>query len=272
MESVAVNNVEIEKYGFAVHEIRGWLNLPMTTYATQRVAGVPGMVRVATPPEIEPRELRVRCSLSPATLLERRQLLATFVLAAQGEIEVTVADDPNRVSYCLVTDGSGQGITPQSMLEPGAMMEIVFMAHDPYYYQKSPSTYVLPPSTRVAVPVASAAVRGLVYVNGGGSGSGTIGLRLRLQTGEILNDMTLDNVATVAALGALVVAAEDTVLFDCQNYTILQYDASASAWVDIFAYLKDGQDFLKFDPKDAPTLEILNGYDGWGVHRKADLV
>lgn len=273
IQSVAFNGVPLEDYGYVCHDVGEWLNLPDAVFATVRVAGVPGEVAVNTPPSLASaiRDIEIG-DVSSTSITGRRTKLRAFAAAVGGQSEVTFADDPTAITFCLVRGGRGRGVTPLTMLDPAIAYSLRLIAHDPYYYQLAPSVYVLPASTRVTVPLAGAPCRGLVTVNGGGAGSGAVGIRLRHQSGDVLAEMTLDNPVTIALLGALTFAAADTMLFDCQNYDVLHYVAASNTWISRLAYLNDGQDFPFFDPLDAPTLEILNGYDGWGVHRKADQV
>ena len=264
IQSVAFNGVPVEDYGYNCHDVGEWLTLPQTTFAKVKVQGQPGEVSINTPPQLASAVRPIELSdTTSTTILARRTKLRTLIAALGGQVEVTWADDPNAISFCTVQGGRGQGITPLTMLQPDIYFALSLLADDPYVYQASPSTYVLRASTRETVPLGTAACKGLVYVNGGGAGSGAVGIRLRHQSGEVLQEITLDNAATIALLGALTFAAADTMLFDCQNPSdgILHYVAASNTWVSRLAYMNDGQDFPKFDPLDAPTLEILNGAD-----------
>lgn len=262
MASVYLNDIPIETYGVVVTALTGWINLPQTEIPAIDAVGYPGPLPVGMSPRLAPRQMAVTCYVNAASSqAEKRSQLAALALAAQGLVEVSVDDDPSRVSYAVLTDGEGNGISEQVLAHAKALLILRFTAHDPYYYQRTPTLLALRANTRETIPLGSAPVRGVVGINAGGSG--IPGMVLRHRSGEILAQLDFDGVTLDTG---------DSLEISHREGWADQYDASGSAWTSVMAYLGAGQDFCVFDPMDAPTLELLNGYDGWCLYRKADLV
>ena len=264
MATVYLNGVTIETYGVVVTALSGWLDVPAYSYPMIELVGVPGQSPVGVPIKVAPREMTVSCYLNTATTyLERRQKLAALALACQGQIEFATDEDPNRICYTVLLGGSGSGILEQALANPYALITLKLLAPDPHWYQKMPTVIPLPTGEREPLPLGSAPCRGRINVNHGGSGSGTVGAKLRHASGTILGQLTFTGVT---------LATDDSVEIDCQSFRAWRYLAATNVWSDITSTMSAGQDFFVFDPLDQPTLELDNGYDGWVAYRKAEMI
>lgn len=260
-----IDDRPLEELGFKLLEgLRGWVDLAPYDYALQSLSGQPGQVPVASALTIGIREMEVPLLVSPITVAGRRAAIASLYALAQGQKEIRLGDDPDRVHYCLIRGATASGFEP-IWVEGELQVTLRLIAADPYVYQRASSSQVLPPVTRVALLGRTAPWRGIIQVNGGGSGSGTIGAVLRHMSGDEIGRMEFTN-PTVLAL-----AAADSLEIDCRNFLVRQWIGASDSWLDVTSFLALGQDFLSFDPLDAPTLELLNNYDGHVRGRLADL-
>lgn len=264
MATIYLNGVTIETYGVIVTGLGDWLNLPEYTYPTVEIPGTPGTRLVGgISPKVSPGQRTVVCYLNTATTLaERRSKLAALALACRGLIEWSTDEDPNRVCYGVLTSGEGSGIQEEALANPYAILRLRFTVYDPHYYAKIPTLLPLASGERVPLTLGSAACRGLIGINQGESGTGTVEAVLRDRTGAVLQTLTLTGVT---------LATDDSVLLDCINHEAWRYIAATNTWSEVTGNLTTaGQDFFVFDPLDAPTLELSNGYDGWVAYRKAE--
>lgn len=264
MATVYLNGEAIENYGVIVTGLTDWLDVPRTEYPVVEIPGAPGVRLVGgIAPKSSPRQMTMTCYLNTAaTLAERRSKLAALALACRGLIEWSTSEDTNRACYGVLEEGAGRGIQEEALANPFALLTLRFTAHDPHWYQKVPTLLALPSGERVSLPLGSAPCRGVITINHGESGSGTVEAVLRDKTGTMLQTLTLTGVT---------LATDDSVVLDSINFEAWRYLAATNTWSNVTANLTTaGQDFFVFDPLDQPTLALSNGYDGSVAYRKAE--
>jgi hypothetical protein len=258
-----INDRAIEEMGFKLLEGQaGWIDLAPYDYALQTLAGQQGQTPVGSALTIGTRLLEVHLLVSPTTVAGRRAAIASLYSMIQGQIEVRFRDDPDRIHYCLPQSASGTGYEP-IWVNAEVRLTLRLIAADPYVYQRVTTAQVLPANQRVSLLGRTAPWRGIIQVNGGGTG--LIGAVLKHMSGAEIGRMEFSNPTN------LVLDPADTLEIDCRNFIARQWVAAGDVWLEVTSTLAIGHDFLSFDPLDAPTLELLNGYDGHVRGRLADL-
>lgn len=248
--AIYINNRPLEEWGLKVISM-AWLRIasrqvPMVAYEGRQGEEFSEQgIRTQRPP------MPLRCELPASSLLARRRLLDTVALALEGENEIRVADDPDRVLYGMLREASGNPDDPQ-FVEVNSRPDFTIVFGNPNWFDRYAQQLVIPTASQPkTVPVGTAPHAGRVWFKDASASRTIQVLNFR---GDVIGSMTLTGTLAAGHYGEI----------DCDTGYV--YDVNGNSKVDVTGtWLASGtDDFFVFDPRDKPMLK--HGGTGDLVH------
>lgn len=253
-DSLFANDRPITDFNFRVTSF-DWLHTASRSLPTVGFVGRGGADFVEQGTALLPRVIPLSLNVRPATLAQRRTWYDALWAALEGEIEIRVADDPTRVLYGMLQEGTG-GVAPPAFIEPGADPVLSIVCANPAWTDRYAQLLVAANANQPkTVPCGTAPHGGRIWVRDGASSRTVSVLNFR---GETVCSMTLT--------GSL--SANHYLEIDCDNGVV--WDVTGITKVDVTGtWTQAGtDDFPVFDPRDKPMIQHSGSGDIHLLYRR----
>lgn len=258
--SMTINGQTIEELGFGLGALDGWLDGLELDWQPIAAQGRSSTVQ-ATQATAKPRTFRVTLVANPALLTDRSTFVDRLAHALAGELEVSFADQPDRMMRVVRERVTTVADVPeQAFVVPTITITIGFFCPSGAKTAVQPSVVGIG-TTPTEIPLGTLPSTGVLYLRG--ALSTEVAVRYRGITGTLLEELLITPD----------LAADEALAIDFATRQLTYHYATGTSLLDYSP--KSGGLWFACDPADGgpsagawPTLELSSG-DGLFVYRKS---
>ncbi len=186
LNTAKLNGRWVEDYNVSCINLDKWLSAPATKYGSVQLLGRLGTEVSLDGVQHAPMPLMLGVQTNNTDFVVSRTELGAFYSALQGLLEIELLDAPGKVRYGYfeMGDGSAFGVP---LLSPQLQCIGTITCYNPYWYDRTPTSFGAAAATRVLVPAGTAPTRMRLYICGAYTNPT---LTLRDRAGNILAQLT----------------------------------------------------------------------------------